>query len=183
MAAVSRRRRRSSQKPFWKNAYTWIGVFSLFILGGCVWYVVSTFFMDEQKTGTDEKMPVSSQQTSKQKTSQLQLPTKDDRALLQLIEPVEVNNKGDRYQVSNAEEVQLVVTAKKPTQISVEFGSGKKTSKNLQAGEEQTFTDAKSISIDVTAPNQVQISVNGNIVDTTNQTEKAFYQFLLENDE
>lgn len=177
----SRRRSRSSKPVFWKNKILWISLGSIVLLGSFSWFMISLFAGEDDLEDATEQVAVkTTQQSGDQNVSDFKVPTIDERAQLQLVEPIEVNNKEDRYQVSNAHTVELEVTAQVPTQITVHPESGEVKTISLKTDEKQTFTDAKSISIELVTPSQVMMLVNGNRVDTEKLTEKALYHFSLQ---
>lgn len=186
---VSRsRKKKNRQKPIWENKTVLIAGISLcsVILLGCLsWLMYYLFFSEDEEAETLNHQNTGNQQQIEKELESFQLPTAKDRARVQLVEPKEVNEKGDKYQVSNTETIQLSVVAKKSTQIKVIHGSqeGKVINKTLQPDEKQSFQDSQSLSIDVSDPQAVKLSVNGITIDTSQQTEQALYQFSLENQE
>lgn len=173
---------RSQKKTFIKmdrTKWLWLGL----SLGGIVfigvgWFVVSLFISDEKETGVQELLTNTNES---KEVSSVSIPTAKDRAKMELIEPIESNEKYDRYQLSNVEKIELVVTAKEqPT--SIEVGGSDQAQmekKTLQANEKAQFTDQQSLSIRIERPSHVHVSVNGITVEPSDPSQPASYRFEL----
>lgn len=182
------KKQKNNKKPIWKNKSVLtigISLCSLIVLGCLSWLLYNLFFAEENHAETQNNQNTVNQQQIEEDLQSFQLPTAKDRAQLQLIEPKEANEKADKYRVSNTETIQLSVVAKKSTQIKVMHGDqeGKVINKTLQPNEEQSFQDSQSLSIEVSNPHAVKLSVNGITIDTSEQTDQARYQFELEDKE
>lgn len=168
-----------SETVHWKK-WLWYGVpLAVIVMVGVGWLLVSHFFSDQKGANVED---TSTQTTEQKQVSTVTFPTAKDRAKLELIEPIELNNKYDRFRLSNVNKIELVVTAKnKPTTIEVGLHQqNQPEQKNLSANEKVQFSDQQAISLRINQPSQVHVSVNGITVEPTHPTKQASYRFELQ---
>lgn len=169
----------SKAKKWGQSKWLWPAVLlSVIGLIGIGWLVVSLFFTEKEEASVQKSLTESNQS---EEVSAINFPTAKNRAKLELIEPIEINEKHDRYQLSNVEKIELVVTAKtKPTSIEVSKNQDQTEKKTLKANEKVQFTDDQAISLRIQQPSQVQVSVNGITVEPSNPSKQVSYRFELQ---
>lgn len=173
---------RQGQNPlrFTRNKWFWIST-SLFVviaMIGITWLVIDPF-QTETKEASLQEQPLTETDELKE-VSTFEFPSIQNRAKLELIEPIELNHKSDRYRLTNVQKIELVVIAKKPTTIEVNQNNHA-TKKKLNANEKVLFSDNKAISIQIDQPSLVSVSVNGITIEPSHPSKAASYQFELQN--
>lgn len=182
LSRVERSRKNKTGKSPWnlsslKNKWVILGAVSavvLFIITALtVWLLL------------DEDQPVAQSVTpseSPQGSSGDMIPVSENRPILNLVKSSESYEYGDVYEIKNADGVELKITAKKPTEIRVRANGPTGeilADKELTPDKTETFTHENWISLRVNHPQYVTISVNGVIIDTTDQKEVQIYQLKL----
>ncbi|MBA4494408.1 RodZ domain-containing protein [Paenactinomyces guangxiensis] len=161
---------------------------SKWIIGGAVFAVMLLIsvliwvFMGKEDQPVAQ--PVTPQKNTEETVVTTVAPVDQTKPVVNLTKSSETNKYGDVYEVKNADQVELKITAKKSTEIRVrgDGPSGKiLAEKKLVPNKTETFTHEKWISLRVDNPNYVTISVNGVIIDTTGQKEVHLYQLKLIN--
>ncbi|GGA34631.1 XRE family transcriptional regulator [Kroppenstedtia guangzhouensis] len=107
---------------------------------------------------------------------------KKDTSQVRLVKPSETYDYGDVFEVSNAKKVEVTVEADKNTWFR--FRPGGPTEKigeeaNLAAGEKKNFEHPEWISLMIGNPNYVKLTVNGHVIDTTEEKNAHAYQLKL----
>jgi cytoskeletal protein RodZ len=119
------------------------------------------------------------------KSTETVSPPAESKAVVHLVKPAESNKYGDEYDVKNADQVVVKITALKETGIRVRADGpmGKVLADTrLAPNESKTFTHDKWLSLRIEHPNYVKITVNGVTIDTSTQTSLQLYQFKLRNE-
>ena len=163
-------------KRLMQEKWVWIGGSIVVAVGllGTTWMVIDSF---DTKTEEAVVEPPSSPKTEEiTNASTLTLPSAQDRAKLELIEPIEINHKSDRYRLTNVDKIELVVIAKSPTTIQVNQNN-QVTNQSLSANEKAEFSDDQMISIQINEPSLVDISVNGITIEPSDPSKRVSYQF------
>lgn len=173
---------RRGQKFLHLTRKQWIWISSISLLTVIAVAVVTWLFIgsDTEKAIVQDRKSTTTSELRKNTT--FKLPTAEERAKIELVEPIELNKKSDLYHVSNVKRLEVNISAKKPT--TVEVGQdGSFSKKNLQANENITLSDDQAISIRLSEPKSVNLSVNGVTIEPSNssKSEVASYRFELQN--
>lgn len=164
---------------FTRKQWIWIGSVSLLTV---VAIAVGTWLFigsdTEEARVQDQNLTTTS---GIRKNTTFKLPTAEERAKIELVEPIELNKKNDLYHVSNVQTLKVNISAKKSTTIEV-GQNGSLSKKNLQANENITLSDDQAISIRLNEPNSINLSVNGVTIEPSDssKSEVASYRFELQ---
>lgn len=169
-----------SSVSIWRKGYIWL-VLALAVVGVgiAIWFSLS----DTPKA--DTVTPSTTLDASTGDTGDataFQMPSKEERAQVQLVDPIEANKKMNLYEISNAQQVKLSLVAKKSTMVEVrEVDSKGKTlsTKTLKNGDKLDFTHQQGLYIKLNEPMAALLSVNGVTMDTSTEEDEGIYQFRL----
>ncbi|TCS92584.1 RodZ domain-containing protein [Hazenella coriacea] len=182
-AELHQSKRSSSSKKKWMGK-------KLSSIGWPIWSLIGLIILaiplliwwlsDDNQTVVHSVNPSTTSSPSDAKVTSEQ--SKSTRAEVKLIQPSETYDYGDVYGISQSDQVQVKVTAVKPTEIRVrESGPQGKIifEKELQSNQVETFTHDQWISLRVNHPSHVLLSVNGVTIDTSEQKEIQVYQLKV----
>ncbi|MRG29190.1 RodZ domain-containing protein [Laceyella tengchongensis] len=158
-----------------QNKVVWVAaaVIAVLAIGAVVtWTVVSGGKEVKVVSADSEAKPSDAPAINKQRPRVMLVQTSDSYEF------------GDVYQVENADQVMVKITAKKPTDIRVRAGGPKGKAlfdKRLEANQTMTFNDDKWLSVRLDNPDQVALFANGVLIDTSTQKEVSLYQVRMAN--
>ncbi|SHE41589.1 protein of unknown function [Seinonella peptonophila] len=184
---MMRRQRNQTKHALWSKWYIWLSLILILIAaGGGVWWWLGSG--ENAKTSaahskTNLTTTPNNSISQEEETTSFTVPSKEDRAQVSLIDPVEANEKLDIYEVSNAKQVDVLLEAKKTTQIevrSVDRSGSVLASKTLNKGQKLEQTNDKGLYVKINNPEQVTLSVNGVTIQTS---KNGVYQFRLASSE
>ncbi|PTM58922.1 helix-turn-helix domain-containing protein [Desmospora activa] len=105
-----------------------------------------------------------------------------DEVVVELVQPAETYEYGDVFEISNAEQAEVTLEAKGDTRFRYRAGGPKEEvteEADLAKGQSKTFTHSSWVSIFIQNPDQVELTVNGHVIDTTEATEAQAYQLKI----
>ncbi|QKI82207.1 helix-turn-helix domain-containing protein [Kroppenstedtia eburnea] len=166
----------SLKVPKWfsfpKKGYTWLLIGLVLLIPAVTLYFV---FSD---VPPEEKKEESTVRAEQRKPSG----EKKDTSQVRLVKPSETYDYGDVFEVSNAKKVEVTVEADKNTWFR--YRPGGPTEKigeeaNLAAGEQKTFVHPEWVSLMIGNPEHVKLTVNGHVIDTSEEKSSHAYQLKL----
>jgi hypothetical protein len=172
----------------WRKRLIWIVTILLVLIAVSIgiwywWNYPSRAAEDQSNEST--KLPASDTSAEKE-TAQFEVPSKEKRATVTLVDPIESNENQDVYEVGNAEEVRLQLTAKKPAEMTIRAvdAQGKVLlQKQLKANEKVDIQHKEGIHLTFSSSAIQTLSVNGIHIEPSDENEKGVYQFRLTQDE
>lgn len=193
-SGLSRRQLHSNsqtERSVWRKRLIWIVAILLVLIAVAIglwyWWSYPSQVSSDQQHQSDQSTPLSvSDSSSKKETVGFEVPSKYERATVTLVNPIELNESQDIYEVGNAKEVSLQLIAKKPAKITIRETDAQGQillQKQLKANEKMDFHHKKGI--DLTCPSSAidTLSVNGIHIEPSDENEKGAYQFRLAQDD
>lgn len=175
----------------WQKRLIWIIAILLVLIAVSIgiwywWSYPSRAASDQQhQSNVSTKLPTTETSAEKE-TAQFEVPSKDMRATVTLVDPIESNESQDIYEVENAKEVSLQLIAKKPAKITIRAVDAKGQillQKQLKATEKVNFQHKEGIHLTFSSSAIQTLSVNGIHIAPSDENEKGVYQFRLTQDE
>lgn len=169
----------------WRKRLIWIVaiLLVLIVVSIGIWY----WWIDPSQASSDQQHQDSTQITSsdsnaEKETAQFEIPSKDKRATVTLVDPIESNESQDIYEVGNAKEVSLQLIAKKPAKVTIRAVDAQGEillQKQLNATEKVDFQHKEGIHLTFSSSAIQTLSVNGIHIEPSDENEKGVYQFRL----
>ncbi|SDX15041.1 protein RodZ, contains Xre-like HTH and DUF4115 domains [Marininema mesophilum] len=158
-----------------KISFILIALISLVVIVPGIVFLVSV--SGDKATTSREKKPSKDTTTTSQSKSS---PIRGDSSVVKLVKPSETYKYGDLFAVSKADQVNVVLKAKKETTFTYRQGGPTKKvveKGKIKAGEKKSFQHKEWVSLKVGTPASVQLMVNGHLIDTTSDSKDHSYQF------
>lgn len=163
---LSRRTKKKKSLPnnFW--FYTGIGIAGIAVIIGTV------LFLNGTKSTANEAATASTEDTVTSSAYQSDL-----RPAIKLLETIEKNNEADIYEISNVNEIEVTLEGK--GKVSVNTGGSDASISSLVEGKIEEFHDKQYITVYLGSPQDVHLTVNGFVIDTSNYKGTATFRFQL----
>ncbi|MGF7087404.1 cytoskeletal protein RodZ [Kroppenstedtia sanguinis] len=170
--AADKGKEKKPSLKLWKKGYTWLGIGLALLIPVVILYFV---FSDAPPEKTEEEATAQAEQGKP-------LGEKKDTSQVRLVKPSETYDYGDVFEVSNAKKVEVTVEANKDTWFRYRPGGPTKKideEAELAAGMEKTFTHPEWVSLMIGHPEHVKLTVNGHVIDTSEEKSSHAYQLKL----
>ena len=186
-----RQQQRDLERSAWRKRLFWIVPILLLLIAGSVgaWYWWSQSSSSADSDEGPLSIPSNSSGTSsaKEEVASFKVPSKEERATVTLVNPIESNESKDIYEVNNAKEVHLQLTAKQPAKITVRAADEKGEvllQKQLAANEHVNVQHEQGLYLTVSSQAIDTLTINGvQIKPTITENEQGAYQFRLRQEE
>jgi cytoskeletal protein RodZ len=166
---LSRSHRKRCQRKKWA---IWGSVAGVFVV---VVGLICFLFLDIASLAESVQQPNTPKAEAPKAAVQKQM-----KAEVHLLKSSETYPYGDLFAISQAERIELKLTAHQPTAICVRAGGPTGSilaEKKLLPQQTETFTHEQWLSLQISEPQFVTISVNGVMIDSTSPKKSQLYQF------